>query len=195
MERMIDARGLSCPEPVICIKKALEKYEGGELVTVVDNEVARDNVLRYIKSQELEAEVEEKASEYYIRIQQSEFVGLEPQLTRERDLVFLMGNQFLGQGNDELGEVLTRSFFYSLTETDNLPAQIILINSAVKLACEGSAALQSLMILDKREVQILVCGTCLDYYGLKEKICVGTISNMYSILEQLTLYPRVVTLP
>lgn len=192
---MVDARGLACPQPVICTKKALEENEGGELVTIVDNEVARDNVLRYVKSQNLIAEVEEKASDYYIRIHKPEYTGLDPQLTREKDYIIFMGNQYLGQGNDELGRVLTKSFFYTLTESASLPAQIIFINSAVKLACEDSHVLQHLMELDKKGVQILACGTCLDYYGLKEKLCVGSVSNMYTILEQVTLYPRVVTLP
>jgi selenium metabolism protein YedF len=195
VEKTVDARGLACPQPVICTKKALEEFEGEELVTIVDNEVARDNVLRYVKSQNLSAEVEEKADEYYIRIHKPEYAGLEPQLTREKDYIIFMGNQYLGHGDDELGQVLTKSFFYTLTESDSLPAQIILINSAVKLACENSQVLQHLMDLDKRGVQILACGTCLDYYGIKEKLCVGSVSNMYTILEQVTLYPRVVTLP
>lgn len=195
MEKTVDARGLSCPQPVICTKKALEEFEGEELVTIVDNEVARDNVLRYVKSQNLIAEVEEKANDYYIRIHRPEYAGLEPQLTKEKDFIIFMGNQFLGHGNDELGKVLTKSFFYTLTESDVLPTQIIFVNSAVKLACENSPVLEQLMDLEKRGVQILACGTCLDYYGIKEKLCVGSISNMYTILEQITLYPRVVTLP
>lgn len=195
MERIVDARGLACPEPVICTKKALEEFTGEDLVTVVDNEVARDNVVRFAQSQALETEVEEKARDYYIRIHRPEYSGLEPQLSQERDFIYFLGSEYLGRGNDELGEVLTRSFFYTLTQGDHLPAQIILVNSGVKLACENSPVLQYLMTLDKQGVHILVCGTCLDYYGIKEKLCVGAISNMYTIAEQLALYPRVVTLP
>lgn len=195
MEKMVDARGLACPQPVICTKKALEEEDVNQLVTIVDNEVARDNVLRFVQSQNLIAEVEEKANDYYIRIHKPEYAGLETQLTGERDYIIFMGNQYLGQGSEELGQVLTRSFFYTLAETDVLPAQIIFINSGVKLACESSPVLQQLMDLEKKGVQILACGTCLDYYGVKEKLCVGTVSNMYTILEQITLYPRVVTLP
>lgn len=195
MERTIDARGLSCPQPVICTKKALEEFKGEELITIVDNEEAKDNVLRFIRSQNLEAEVEQRASDYYIRIHKPEFTGLEPQVTRERDFIIFVGSQYLGRGSEELGEVLTRSFFYTLTEADKLPAQIIFVNSGVKLACENSNVLQYLIELEKKGVQILACGTCLDYYNLKDKLCVGTVSNMYTILEQITLYPRVVTLP
>lgn len=197
LERLVDARGLACPEPVICTKKALDQWQesGGELITVVDNEIARDNVLRFVQSQELETEVEEKASDYYIRIRKPEYTGLQPQLAHERDLVLLVGSEFLGRGSDELGQVLSRSFFYTLAQSDTLPAALIFINSGVKLACEDSPVLSNLLELDRQGVHILACGTCLDYFGLKGKLCVGTVSNMYAIVEQLTQYPRVLTLP
>lgn len=195
MEKIVDARGLACPQPLIHTKKALEEFDGEELVTIVDNETARDNILRFVKSQNLEAEVEQRASDYYIRIHKPQFTGLEPQVTVERDYIIFVGSEFLGRGSDELGGILTRSFFYTLAEADKLPAQVILVNSGVKLACENSPVLQHLIDLEKKGVQILACGTCLDYYGLREKLCAGSVSNMYTILEQLTLYPRVVTLP
>jgi selenium metabolism protein YedF len=197
LERLVDARGLACPGPVISTKKALDQWQEreGELITIVDNEIARDNVLRFVQSRNLEAEVEEKASDYYIRIRKPEYSGPEPQLAREKDLVFLIGSELLGRGSDELGQTLSRSFFHTLAQSEILPAALIFINSGVKLACEDSPVLSNLLELDRQGVHILACGTCLDYFGLKNKLCVGTVSNMYTIVEQLTQYPRVVALP
>lgn len=195
LERFVDARKMPCPEPVVFTKRALENYAGEGLLTIVDNETAKDNVVRYLEHQGLDAKVEEVGGDYYIRVGKMEYVDLEPQLTGERDYLLFMGNQFLGQGSEELGAILTRSFFYTLAETESLPAQIILINSAVKLACENSPVLQNLIDLNRKGVNILACGTCLDYYGIKNKLCVGSISNMYSIVEQLSFFSRVVTLP
>jgi len=195
MEKIVDARGLACPQPLIHTKKALEEFDGGDIVTIVDNETAKENILRFVNSQNLEAEVEQRANEYYIRIHKPQFTGLGPQVTVEKDYILLCGSEFVGRGSDELGGILVKSFFYTLSESDRPPAQVVFVNSGVKLACENSPVLQHLMDLEKKGVQILACGTCLDYYGLKNKLCVGTVTNMYTILEQLTLYPRVVTLP
>ncbi|MBC7343131.1 MAG: sulfurtransferase-like selenium metabolism protein YedF, partial [Clostridia bacterium] len=93
-----------------------------------------------------------------------------------------------------LGQVLMRSFFYTLREAEVVPGSIIFINSGVKLACEGSPVLSDLMALEKRGVRILSCGTCLDYFQLKEKLCVGSISNMYSIVEAMMTSDRLITL-
>lgn len=195
MEKIVDARGMACPQPLMHTKKALEEFDEGDLVTIVDDETAKENILRFVKSQNLEAEVEQRANEYYIRIHKPEFTGLQPQVTVERDYIIFCGSETIGRGSEELGAILARSFFYTLSEADKLPAQVIFVNSGVKLACENSPVLQYLIDLEKKGVQVLACGTCLDYYGLKDKLCVGTVSNMYTILEQLTLYPRVVTLP
>jgi len=148
-----------------------------------------------LKEQKLGAKAEEIGGDYYVGAGKMEFIDLEPQLTRDRNYLLVMGSQFLGDGNEELGKALVRSFYYALASEENLPAQIILTNSAVKLAVEGSPVLQSLIDLEKRGVHILVCSTSLDYYCLREKLYAGTIANMYLIIEQLSLYPRVVTLP
>ena len=149
-------------------------------------------ILRFVQSRNL-AEVEEKASDYYIRIRNRNIRGLAP--VGPGKTWFLIGSELLGRGSDELGQILSRSFFHTLAQSEILPAALIFINSGVKLACEDSPVLSNLLELDRQGVHILACGTCLDYFGLKNKLCVGTVSNMYTIVEQLTQYPRVVALP
>jgi len=100
----------------------------------------------------------------------------------------------LGRGDDTLGNVLIKSFFYTLNENDVVGKTLIFLNSGVKLTCSGSEVLEHLMSLEKRGTEILSCGTCLDFYGLKEKLCVGKITNMYHILELLIKAPKVIHL-
>lgn len=183
MENFVDARGLACPEPVICTKKALEKLESGTITTIVDNDVAKDNIVRLAKSFDYPVEVEKKDENYYIKIRKSG--SLITDIDASKNIVMLISSQFLGRGNDELGKVLTKSFFFTLTETQPLPKTIMFINSGIVLTCHGSNVLEEIIDLEKKGVEILSCGTCLDYYNLKDRLCVGSITNMYTIVEKM----------
>ncbi len=186
MENLVDARGLACPEPVICTKKALENLKSGTLTTIVDNEIAKDNVVRLARSFDYPVEVEKKDKNFYIKIKKE--IGFIEDLDQSKEFIILMSSEFLGRGSDELGKILMKSFFFTLTETTPLPKTIIFINSGVKLTSEGSNVLEEILALSKKGVEIISCGTCLDYYKLKDKLCVGTISNMYTIMEYLVKY-------
>lgn len=184
MENRVDARGKACPQPVICTKKALEKLESNNfLITIVDNEVAKDNVIKYAKSLECAVEVQQKKRDYYIKITKQDEV--ESQLDTRTNHVVLLASARLGEGDDKLGDLLMKTFLYTLAQFNDLPAAVVMINSGVKLAVEGSPMLEHLMELKQKGVEILACGTCLDYFNLKDKLCVGDISNMYTILECL----------
>jgi selenium metabolism protein YedF len=99
--------------------------------------------------------------------------------------VLMVSNQVLGHGDNELGNILVKSFFHVLTENKDLPAKIIFINSGVKLVVENSPVLEDLKALANNGVKILACGTCLGHFELKDEIAVGKISNMYEIVENL----------
>lgn len=109
--------------------------------------------------------------------------------------VLLVPADTFGRGeHPELGQLLCRNFFHALTEARPLPALVILLNSGAKLAVEGSPVLEDLRCLQDLGVRLLVCGTCLNHYGLKDRLAAGEISNMYEIAEALLAAPRIVTL-
>ena len=91
----------------------------------------------------------------------------------------------MGEGNDELGEVLMKGFIYALTQQDELPETILFYNGGAPFTCEGSPALEDLKQLEAQGVEILTCGTCLNYYGLSEKLKIGDVTNMYVIAEKM----------
>jgi len=190
--QQVDARGMECPKPVIATKKALEAMEQGVVVTLVDNQIARDNVIRLAEGMSLPVEVKETSGAYQVTISKgSTFVAgivsdLSPQLTKEKEdlAVFISANTF-GRGNEELGTILMKSFLYTLASDSEAPRWIAMANSGVTLACQGSAALESLQEMAKNGTEIIVCGTCLDFYSIKDKLAVGRVGNMYEIVDIL----------
>ncbi|MEW6624418.1 MAG: sulfurtransferase-like selenium metabolism protein YedF [Bacillota bacterium] len=183
MDTIVDARGKSCPQPVICTKRALESLDAGVLTTIVDNDIARDNVIRLAKSLDYPVDVEQKEEGYYIKIKKE--IDMARSLDTVQGAVILVTSATMGRGSDELGRILTKSFFFTLTETLPLPRAVLFINGGVKLTCEGSHVLEEVISLEKKGVEILSCGTCLDFFRLKEKLCAGSVTNMCNIVEKM----------
>lgn len=102
-----------------------------------------------------------------------------------RDMVVVVASDRMGSGNDELGKVLIKGFIFAVTQLDELPKAMLFYNGGATLTAEGSDSLEDLKSLEAQGVEILTCGTCLDYYGLKEKLAVGSVTNMYSIVEAM----------
>lgn len=184
MSHEVDARGLACPQPVINTKKVLDSLECGVVTVLVDNAAAKENVTRLARSNGCGVLIEEQEGCYRLTITK-EKAERTAQNSDAQQPVYLMTKNTLGQGSDELGEVLIKSFFFTLLAGDSLPSAVMFINSGVKLTTAGSPVLEHLQGLSSRGVKIMSCGTCLDYFGLKDELGVGEISNMYAILEQL----------
>lgn len=185
----VDARGLLCPKPVIQTKKAVDQLESGVVTTIVDNDTARENVIKYAKSQNYRYEVKQADGFYYIDIYKTEVMfdseilpQTKPKLS---EIVILVGKNTFGEGDETLGEVLIKGYFYTLTEMEPYPKSILFVNSGVHLTVEGSPVLDYLRALESSGVEILSCGTCLDYYQVKEKLAAGGIGNMYAIVETM----------
>jgi len=193
MSRIVDARGLNCPEPVILTKRAMDEGQVDRLVTIVDQTAALENVTKLAKSQGFEVEVENKDGDYYITMIRSGQITAEEADIQE-DVAILITSRYLGQGNDELGGILMRSFLYTLGELNGRVKNIIFMNSGVFLTTEGSEVLEILQGLSREGVKILSCGTCLDFYGLKDKLAVGEVTNMYTATEILSRASRSITL-
>lgn len=173
--------------------------EGEEVITIVDNDTARHNVLRMVQKEGCAVEVEEKEDGIYLRITRGETPQEEPAPETAKPaagpLVLVVPSEFMGRGeHEELGQILVRGFFHTLGEVEPLPDTIIFFNSGVKLVAEGSPVVEDLKGLAERGVEILACGTCLGYYELKDKVAVGEVSNMYTIAETLLRAGKVVSL-
>lgn len=187
MRLEVDARGMQCPMPVIETKKAIEKVNQGTITTIVDNEVAKENVAKLAKSLNYNINVKEVNGDYHVDIYkgilENDFMPNPKPSTR--DLVILVGKDSMGEGSDELGKVLIKGYFYTLTEAKPFPKAILFINSGVRLTTEGSEVIEHIRKLESEGVEILSCGTCLDYFNLKDKLIVGGVSNMYTIVETM----------
>lgn len=199
MSREIDARGLACPAPVMKTRDAL-KGGAGEIQVLVDNPTARDNVSRFASSQGLKVKVAEEGDCFRITItgaQEAAETRVGADAVREeaeRRTVVVLSQDIMGRGDEELGTILIKAFMNTLAESDTLPWRILLFNRGVILAAREAETVEALRNLEESGVEILVCGTCLDYFGLKEKLAVGTVSNMYDILTTMLTSTNSVTI-
>ena len=198
MREEIDARGENCPKPFIMTKKALDKLETGTIVTIVDNEVAKENVSKLADSLNLTYNVEQKEEDFYIEIVKNEgdtgSVILEPQCGELKDRVVLFTKDKMGHGNDELGRILIKGYIYTLTELDEKPKTLLFLNSGVLLTTGDAETISDLKKLEDLGVKIFSCGTCLDYYHVKDDLKVGEIVNMYVIANELNDAENTITL-
>ncbi|MHB1295668.1 MAG: sulfurtransferase-like selenium metabolism protein YedF [Anaerolineae bacterium] len=198
MTTIVDVRGLPCPQPVLHAKQAMAESEDLTVLVSADDQVA--NVRRLAERAGWQVSVERREDAHAIRITKGA-QAKEPELTPEltacpvpRDSVLLVASTEIGRGDATLGGILMRTLLHTLTESDVLPRSIILINAGVKLAVDESPVLEDLRTLESRGVEVLACGTCLGFYDLKERLRVGSISNMYAIAELLLLADHVVSL-
>lgn len=194
MAKVVDARGLSCPEPVVRTRKALA--EADEVLVIVDNKTAQGNVTRLAEKRGFAVSAEERDDGIYIRIRKEHAAEelTTSTLPQVGPTVVLIPAYALGRGPEELQELLIRGFVHTLNEVEPLPDTLIFINTGVKLTVEDSPVLEDLKALAEKGVEILICGTCLNYFGLTEKVAVGTVSNMYDIAEKLLRAGKVISL-
>ncbi len=187
----VNAIGDNCPIPVIKTKKAIQALTGPEVIEVlVDNEIAVQNVTKMALSEGGEVTSEQLAEkEYKVTINiggaSVEEGACECDCDSKENLVVVIASDRMGNGNDALGKVLIKGFIFAVTQLDTLPKAMLFYNGGATLTAEGSDSLEDLKHLAEQGVEIMTCGTCLDYYGLKEKLAVGTVTNMYSIVETM----------
>jgi selenium metabolism protein YedF len=192
----VDCRGLACPQPVIDTKSALEQGSG-PLVVIVDSEASCTNVRRFAESQGARVGVEQRGGEFHLTIEPGEGApgGAEPPVacsTATRNLVVYVSSEGMGRGDEELGAVLMAAFLDTLSQFRDEISHVILVNAGAKLAVEGSPVLDQLGQLEELGVQVLVCGTCLDHFGIKDRLAVGSVSNMFAIIETLSRAGRII---
>lgn len=197
MAKIVDARGLSCPQPVILTRNAMQGSDS--VTTIVDNETAQQNVTRMAEKAGATVESEGREDGIHLHITREgapagETLPQPVSASAGGSLVLMIPSEIMGRGDEELGTILIRGFFHTLGEVEPRPDTIIFLNSGVKLVVEGSQVLKDIQALCERGTEILACGTCLGHYELKENVAVGEISNMYTIAEILLGAGKVVSL-
>lgn len=196
MAHYIDATGKACPQPVILARKALNEGQA-PLTIAVDNSIAVENLKRLAASRGIESSVAGCNERFEITFPQAgsapvveEAVACAP----SGSYAVFIGKDHLGDGDQTLGYNLLKMFLYTLSQSENLPASVLFMNSGVKLPAGGEQeVLASLLALIEKDVPILVCGTCLNYYGIADACKVGQVSNMYDILTKMQEATKVIT--
>ena len=189
----VNAMGDACPIPVVKTLRALKELNGaGTVQTLVDNKVAVENLTRLAESKGCTIETEQLGEkEYRVTIT----VGEDAELPENADgictvpaaadnTVVVVSADHMGEGDETLGKILLKGFLFALTQQETLPKTILFYNGGAFVTCEGSASLEDLQKLAEQGVEILTCGTCLNHYGLTEKLRVGGVTNMYVIVEK-----------
>ena len=192
----VNAIGDACPIPVVKTRKAMETIKGSEVVeTLVDNEIAVENLKKMagqmgyqVKDQKLEE------GKYSVQIMVTEAEKTEKiqadicdcRPTAASDKVVVIRSNVMGEGDPELGKVLLKGFIYAISQQKDLPKTMLFYNGGAFITCEGSQSLEDLKALEEQGVKILTCGTCLNHYGLTDRLAVGEVTNMYEIAEKMT---------
>jgi selenium metabolism protein YedF len=206
--KQIDCKGLSCPEPVLRAKAALE--QGAEpFAILVDNEASRDNVLRFGQSRNCRVELttltdgsfrlsflaeSREGAEDSVSFDEADYSCAIPDGAPPGDnLVYVIASDSMGRGSDELGWALLQTYIVTIKEISPQPSRILFYNGGVKLVATAGKALEALQALEKKGVKILSCGTCLEFFKLEKRLQVGTITNMFEIMDSMAGADRLVS--
>lgn len=190
MQKTIDARGLMCPQPVIMAKRELSSMETGAITVLVDNATASRNLQDLAATQGLDAQTEQQGDDFAVTI--SKAAAAEAAALANSGAIVLISSDKFGDGDEQFSQTLLRNFIFALTEVEAKPATMLFVNKGAFFTCENSPVLESLHALEEGGVEILTCGACLDFYGLKESLQAGKVTNMYVIAEKLLSATNVV---
>ena len=198
MSPIIDARGKACPTPVIMAKKAISAGES-TFTVLVDNTTAVENLKRLAENQGFDAAVTEQGGAFHLAFVRTGCPACEeavnsPLPAPGGDWAVFVGRDIIGDGDRELGTNLMRMFFYTLSQGEDKPGAVLFMNAGVKLPTLDEQVVEHLKALSAVGVEILVCGTCLNFYGLTEQLRVGTVSNMYDIVTRMQKAGKVISL-
>jgi selenium metabolism protein YedF len=211
----VDARGQKCPMPLILTRRVIKLMVAGELLEVlVDSETARNNIRTYLQEQMCEPVVETlpdggwrlaatlsasfdplKRAEDYCSVgtPATAAAGAPAPAPRTGPVVVSLRGDLMGQGDDLLGAKLIGTFLIGLAEQEPLPTHVVLYNGGARLAIRGTSTGDSLVKLEQAGVNIAICGTCVDFFGLREQLACGKISNMYDITALLLAAAKVIS--
>ena len=194
----VNAIGDACPIPVVKTLNAIKELKGADVIeTLVDNETAVQNLIRMADKKGCKVNAEKISdNEFKVVIEVGEAALATPVDTEnvvcelpkngKKNTVVVISSKAMGHGGDELGTALMKGFIFALSQQETLPTTILFYNGGANIPVEGSVSLEDLKNMEAQGVEILTCGTCLNFYGLTEKLAVGEVTNMYTIVEKMT---------
>lgn len=198
MKKFIDAKGKNCPMPVIMAKKEIDA--GVKFFEIeVDNKIAVENLKKLANSQGFTTRIEENNGNFKVNFSNGceECEEVLAKVEGKKPLgnwTIFVNKEIIGAGDDELGKSLMKMFIYTISEGDDLPKSILFMNGGVKVPTLNDQAIEHLKVLQDKGVELLVCGACLNFYGLEEKLEVGRVSNMYDITNAMKDASKVITI-
>lgn len=192
--KILDVKGKKCPLPLIETKKALNEMGTDEVLKVVtDSETSKNNVTRFLSDNNIKSEWSEKDHVYEILInyQDTDLENVEAEAycttdpLKDTGFVIVFTKNYLGEGSEELGKTLMNGFLDTLIADENFPRKMMFFNAAIFMTLKGSPQEEMLKELEEAGVEILVCGTCLDFYKKTKELAVGKVSNMLEIQNSM----------
>ncbi len=196
---IVDALGKACPTPVIMAKKEIDA--GLEEFTVlVDNTTAVNNLKKLASTSGFDTACTESAGQFSVVFTKNGQCPCEEAAApvaagpANASWSVFIGKDFIGDGEGELGHNLLKMFIYTLAQGDDIPSSILFMNAGVRIPTECEEAVENLKILQDKGCEILVCGTCLNFYNLSDKLKIGEVSNMYDISQRMIRAGKVITL-
>ncbi len=193
-DKIIDCTGLNCPIPVINTKKALSYIQEGTIEVIVDNEIAKANIEKLANNQNMKYDVINSEGKFIIKITKELSEEQRKSIKDNEKFTIVIGSDVMGQGSEELGRILIKGYIFALSESEVKPTDIVMLNGGVQLAVEGSNVIESLKKLENQGTKIQVCGTCLEYFKVKNKLKIGEISNMYNIVETMNSSDKIINI-
>ena len=198
----VNAMGEQCPIPVVKATRALrEMTAAGTLEVLVDNDIAVQNLKRMAEGNKLPFRAEKRGEkEFVVTMEVASPTGDAPKEEppvvcvpdSRGDFVVAVDTAVMGRGSDELGKTRMKGFLFAVSQLETLPKTMLFYNGGAHLTVEGSDSLEDLRSMEAQGVEILTCGTCLNHYGLTEKLAVGGVTNMYAIVEKLSGAAKVI---
>ena len=199
---IVDALGDQCPIPVVKAMKAVAAMtEPGTLEVHVDGEIPVQNLIRFAADRGLSVASEKMDEKHFV----VKMIVTDPGATAAKNenavtcipdqrgnTVIAIGTDCMGSGDDNLGATLMKGYIYAVSQQEELPSAMLFYNSGAKLTAEGAVTVEDLKNLEAQGVEILTCGTCANFFGLEGKQAVGSITNMYVIVEKLTAASKVI---
>jgi len=200
--KILDAKGLKCPMPLIETKKALKEIDTEEsLKIIIDNETSVKNVMHFLEDNNLPVKQIRNGDIFELTVNKTEDESFETSdaaaycevpAEKDRSYVIMLAKDHLGEGEHELGHALVGAMLNSALAMETLPAKVIFMNSGINLVLKDSLFLTQLKELESKGVTIITCGTCLDYYGKMDELAVGRVSNMAEIMESMLEVGKVI---